>query len=264
MAELCISLLGPLQVTLGREAVAGFESNKPRALLAYLAIEAGRTHARETLAGLLWPDMPNDAALGNLRRVLSNLRQAIGDREAERPCLLITRDTVALDATASVVIDAARFAELVRGAGEASSACDRLEQAVALYRGDLLEGFSLADSAPFEEWLVVARERFRRQLLSALRRLAGRLEGLGDYGRARAYAWRLVELEPWDENAHRTLMRTLALSGRRAEALAHYAACCRLLERELGVAPSRETQALYERIREGSLTRPVSAAPGAP
>ena len=67
MAQLTLSLLGPLQVALGDRQVKGFKSNKVRALLAYLAVEADRPHRRETLAGLLWPEWPDRDALGNLR-----------------------------------------------------------------------------------------------------------------------------------------------------------------------------------------------------
>ena len=94
MAHLSLSLLGPFQVTLDGQPVTGFRSNKVRALLAYLAVEADRTHRREVLAGLLWPDWPDRDALSNLRYALSNLRRVIGDRQAEPSFLLITRDTL--------------------------------------------------------------------------------------------------------------------------------------------------------------------------
>ena len=80
MAHLSVSLLGPFQVTLDGQPVTAFKSNKVRALLAYLTVEADRPHPREVLAGLLWPDWPNRDALSNLRYALSNLRQVIGDR----------------------------------------------------------------------------------------------------------------------------------------------------------------------------------------
>ena len=65
-----LSLLGPFQATLDGQPVTGFKSNKVRALLAYLAVEADRTHRREVLAGLLWPDWPDRDALDNLRYAL--------------------------------------------------------------------------------------------------------------------------------------------------------------------------------------------------
>ena len=87
MAHLSISCLGGFQVTLDAWPVTDNKSNKVRALLAYLAVEAERSHRREVLAGLLWPDWPNRSALSNLRYALSNLRRVIGDRTAEPPNL---------------------------------------------------------------------------------------------------------------------------------------------------------------------------------
>ena len=94
MAHLDISLLGPIQVTLDGQLITGFKSNKVRALLAYLAVEAGKPHRRETLAGLLWPDWSEREALGNLRYTLSDLRRAIEDRAADPPFLIISRDSI--------------------------------------------------------------------------------------------------------------------------------------------------------------------------
>ena len=82
MPQLSISLLGPFQVTLDGEPVTTFDSDKGRALLAYLAMEADRPHRRESLAGLLWPDWPERSARKNLSNALYNLRQVIRDQDA--------------------------------------------------------------------------------------------------------------------------------------------------------------------------------------
>ena len=77
MAHLCLSLLGPFQATLGGVPIASFESDKVRALLAYLAVEAEQPQRRERLAGLLWPDRPEHSSRNNLRYALSNLREPL-------------------------------------------------------------------------------------------------------------------------------------------------------------------------------------------
>ena len=77
MAHLSIRLLGPFQVTLVGEPATGFATDKARALLAYLAVEADRPHRREALAGLLWPDYPERSARTSLRSALANLRQVM-------------------------------------------------------------------------------------------------------------------------------------------------------------------------------------------
>ena len=80
MAALSLSLLGTVQIALDGKPITDFKSDKVRALLIYLAVEADRPHRRETLAALLWPEIPDRAARNNLRDALANLRHAIGDR----------------------------------------------------------------------------------------------------------------------------------------------------------------------------------------
>ncbi|UCC63308.1 MAG: AAA family ATPase [Anaerolineae bacterium] len=256
MARLLLSLLGPFQAMLDEQPATGFESNKVRALLIYLAVEVDRPHPREVLAGLLWPEWPDREARGNLRYALSNLRQAIGDRDALPPFLLITHDMLQFNAASDHWLDVAAFTELT-GLGDPSA----LEQAVALYRGSFLEGFSVSSAAPFEEWALLKGEQLGRQMLTALYRLAATFEQRGEYERAQPYAWRQVELEPWNEEAHQQLMRLLALRGQRSGALAQYETCRRLLAEELGVEPADETTALYESIRDGTLVAPSFVLP---
>jgi DNA-binding SARP family transcriptional activator/class 3 adenylate cyclase/tetratricopeptide (TPR) repeat protein len=255
MARLSLTLLGPFGAALDREPVTGFDSNKVRALLAYLAVELARPHPRSYLAGLLWPDWPERSALANLRGALANLRTAIGDREASPPFLRISRETIQLNPKGDHWVDAVAFSRLAQ-ANAATS--DGLEQAIALYRGPFMEGFSIGDGVAYEDWISLTRDRMQRQVLATFQRLVEHREGQGDYGRACEVAWRWVELAPWQEQAHRATMHLLALSGQRGAALAQYEACRRALREELDVEPGEETRQLYERIRDGELgPRPV-------
>jgi len=258
MARLSLSLLGPFQVMLDDEPVSGFESNKARGLLAYLAVEANRPHLRETLAGLLWPNSPDRVARGNLRHTLSNLRQAIGDHDAEPSFLSITRDTIQFNSASDHVLDVDIFTKQISAGESDHSEIGRLETALSLYRGSFLEGLSISDTVAFEEWALFKREHLGRLAFGAFGRLAALHEGRGEYDQAQTYAWRQVELEPWDEEAHQRLMRLLALSGRRSAALAQFETCRRLLAKELGVEPAAETTRLYQQIRDGKLGEPKS------
>ena len=91
--------------------------------------------------------------------------------------------------------------------------------------------------------------------MNALHLLARCHEQLGELKQALWHTWRQLELDPWREGAHRQLMRLLALSGRRSAAMRQYRVCMRVLEEELGVPPSEETTAMYERIRSGRVGR---------
>ncbi len=260
MPRLTIFLLGALQVILDGEPVIDFATDKARALLAYLAVEADKPHRRDELAGLLWPDRPRRKARQNLRQTLSYVRQAIGDQKTETPSLRVTRQTIQFDSGRPHWLDVAEFTRLVetcrRHRHRSLAGCvpciRRMAQVADLYRGEFLEHFFIGDSTIFEEWASLQREWLHRRAIQALMLLSRYHERRGEYAQARHYARRQVELEPWREEAHRQLMRLLALDGERSAALAQYEACRRVLSEELDVEPSRATVALYEQIREAT------------
>ena len=146
MAHLSLSLLGGFQAALDGEPIVGFESAKVRALLAYLAVEADRPHRRETLATLLWSNRPEPSARNNLRHALAALRKTIGDHSAAPPYLLITRETIQFNGASDHWLDVQAFSAPVGARQGEHRAVLQLEEAVSLYRGVFLEGFSLRDS----------------------------------------------------------------------------------------------------------------------
>ena len=261
MSQLSLSFLGPFTVRLGNKSVTQFESDKVRALLAYLAVEAGMPHRRSALAGLLWPDHPESAARASLRNALANLRQVICDQKTEPPYLIIDSETIQFNPSSDHWLDVGAFEELSI-LGDQPSSTDfpqskitNLKSAISIYRGSFLQGFSLKDSPAFEEWSLLVREDLHRKVVLALSSLTQEFELRDDFDQASAYAFRLVALEPWHEEHCRHLMRLLALNGQRAAALAQYEACRRSLEDELGVQPDAETVQLYEHIRDGELKK---------
>ncbi|NJC97527.1 MAG: hypothetical protein C3F07_15485 [Anaerolineales bacterium] len=250
MAHLRISLLGPIQVTLDGQPITGFKSNKVRALLAYLAVEADKPHRRESLAGLLWPDWSEREALSNLRYTLSDLRKAIDDRVADPPYLIISRESIQFNTASDHWLDVTGFTQNLESQ---NTSIEEKEKAASLYRGSFLEGFSVENSPTFDEWALLTRERLARLALTSLHTLAENYEEQREYEKAQSFVWRQLQLEPWEESAHQQLMRVLALSGQRGAALAQYESCCRLLKQGLDVEPSEETKELYEQIRDGIL-----------
>jgi len=269
MARLSLSMLGTFQATLDGEPVTTFESDKVRALMAYLAVEAEQPHRREKLAGLLWPELSERSARQNLSQALYNLRRAIGDRDATPPFLIVNPQTLQFNRSSDHCLDVAVFKELLADCEEhrhrrlaGCDVCmDQLQQAVGLCQGGFLEGISLGDSPAFEEWSLLEGEHLQRLLMEALSHLADCLEQRGEYEAALQQRWRRVELDPWQEEAHRDLMRVQALSGRRSAALAQYEHCRRTLAEELGVEPEEKTTALYQRIRDGPALPALSPVP---
>lgn len=253
MPRLTVYLLGSFQVLLDERPASGFDSDKVRALLAFLFIEAGRSHRRERLAALLWPESPHHSALMSLRGALANLRQVIGDHRAAPPYLLISRQSIQFNIASQAWCDAAAFSAMLDAAEQSQDAALVLDQAVALYRGDFLEGLSLGHNLAFEEWALLRREEYRCQVMEALRRLALHCDRGGDTGKTLAYAQRMTAVDDLDEQAWRLLMRSMALEGKRNAALAHYSVCRNILSRELGIEPDPETTRLYEDIRSGKM-----------
>ena len=258
-SPLRIRLLGDMAVTCTSQQVDRFRSNKGRALLAYLVQEQRRLH-RDQLGALLWPDLPTSRGRANLSRVLSNLRKLV-------PHYLLTdRDTVQFDTDRPHQIDTCVFYQQTQellAAPEAAFDPVAAAQALALYRGAFLEGFSLPDSPAFEEWLVVQRERFHQRTLNVLESLIRHHIRRGEFAVARRYVRRALALEPWREATHRQAMLITALQGEREQALHQYETCRQILAEELGVTPSEETQALHRRIRSGEV-RPLAPEADAP
>lgn len=245
MARLSLSLLGTFQVTLAGQPVHRFRVKTAQALLAYLAVEADRPHHRDTLAGLLWPNVVNAVAINNLRHALSDLRKAIGDTAAA-PFLHITRHALQFNSASDSWLDTQAFRNGVQSDDPVQQA-----QAVGLYRGPFLDGFSLNTSPAFEEWLIVRQQQYHQLAVGALRQLADWHIRRGEYPAAQRHVQHLLELEPWHEQALSLLMELLTLDGRRTEALAQYDAYRRLIDRELGVPPAPELTAQYDRLRAG-------------
>ncbi len=267
MACLAMSLLGTFEVTLAGVPVTTFGYDKVRALLAYLAVEADRPHRRDTLTGLFWPERPERQARQNLSQALLKLRQALGDRQARPPYLLITPQTLQFNRSGDYELDVTAFSSLLeacrahdhsRLAG-CHSCLKRLQRAVALYRGDFLAGFALNDSPAFEEWALLRRERLQQLAVDALHHLVLAYQAQGDDEAALPYARRRLELDPWREDACRELMRLLARSDQRAAALTQYETYRQQLWAELGLEPPAATTRLYEQIRTGK----ISGAAGA-
>jgi WD40 repeat protein/serine/threonine protein kinase len=253
MATLYLKLLGPFQVLEGDQPVTKFESDRVRALLAYLAVEADRPHRREHLAALLWPNWPERSARTNLRRALSNLRQVIGDHDAEPPYLQITRQSIQFNSASDSAVDAQIIASVFSLKGRSEEDIQKLEEAVNLYLGNFLEGFTIADSPSFEEWALLTREQLNRMMRDGLQHLAEYHEDQSDYQSAIVYSRRLLEMEPLLESAHQGMMKLLAANGQRSAAFAQYEECRRILAEELSVEPSPETEAIFNQIKSGEI-----------
>ncbi len=248
MTRLSLSLLGGFDATIGTRAFTF--TRKAQALLAFLALSPGHASPRAHLAALLWAERGEEQARNSLRQAIFDIRAALGT-DGER-LLRADHERVELLA-ARLEVDALAFQELAK-TGSASA----LDQAAALYRGELLAGLAVKE-APFESWLTGERERLHQL---AVRVLSARFEQqrtAGTLDVAIETALRLLALDPLQEPVHRALMHAYAGQGNRALALRQYRLCVDTLRRELRVEPEAETRQVY---REILAERAASTGPG--
>lgn len=245
-----IRALGGLSILRDTQTVTGFDARKVPALLVYLACNP-RPHSREVLAEMLWEDRTQTQSLSNLRAALTNLRKTVG------PFVDITRETVSICADREVWTDTIVFEEyLVQ---------QNIHDALTLYRGDFLEGFTI-DSQGFEDWIFLERERLRLCAISALDTLITQHLHQGEFTQGIARATQLLHMDSLREKTFHQFIQLLALSGEREAALAQYETCRQMLHTEFGVQPTPETTDLYQRICAGEIMgertlSPVVAAP---
>jgi len=248
--SLQVHLLG-----LPRVECAGFPLSIPRrqvrALLYRLAVQL-RPVSRDHLCFLLWSDEPDAMARRNLSRLLPQLRMALPEPAA----LKVSKDAIALDRE-SVVSDTALFQRLLAQL-EGEPRIDDLTRAVDLYRGAFLDGFSLPSAAEFEVWASLERERWQELYLRALATLIDEHAAQDHLAEAIGCAERYLETDDLAETVHRRLIELYTASGERGAALRQYERCVTVLERELGVSPLPQTQAVYQAILSGA---PVAEAP---
>ncbi|MEZ4512084.1 MAG: BTAD domain-containing putative transcriptional regulator [Chloroflexota bacterium] len=260
MLTLRIEMLGPLQVRVGEET-AVFRTDAERVLLAYLAAHQGRAQRRDTLAGLLSPDRPDQEALTYLRNRLARLRGVVRDDEASPPLLAIDRKQITLRNGDDIEVDVAQFERLLaaveshphRRLAGCPTCVAHLEEAVALVRGEFLAGLNFP-SETWEAWLLAQREHVGQRALAAMTRLREVWWERGELTAVLTIAHRQIQLEPWLEAAHRAIMHAHAALGDRNAALAQFEQCQTVLWDELGIEPDTETTHLHETIQSVPLS----------
>jgi DNA-binding SARP family transcriptional activator len=239
LSHLQIKLFGGFEARHGSGPALLIPRKKAQALLAYLACRPGEAYPRDKLAALLWPETTDREARQSLRQNLVTLRRALP--QAAISALQLHRESVMLRPTL-VEVDVPQFERLITDGSPTA-----LEQAAALYRGDLLEGIPVTE-APFEEWLSAERARLRELAMEVLARLLTHQRKMGEVEASVQTALRLLALDSLQEIAHRMLMRLYIQQGRRDAALRQYQVCVDVLQRDLGVEPEAETKQLYQEI----------------
>jgi DNA-binding SARP family transcriptional activator len=221
--------------------VAKITSDRSQALLAYLVLHCQAAQSRQRIAFHLWSESPEERARANLRKELSHLRHALPNPDEY---LRVDTKTLQWLPQGNFTLDVAEFEAAVKAAEQAtdpSAIQAKLEQAIELYRGDLLPDWD-------DEWVLLERERLQQLHLRVLERLVKALEAQHDYQTALTYARQMLRIDSLNEATYSALMRLYSLSGDRAKALQVYHQCMTVLREELGIDPSLTTRKLYEQL----------------
>lgn len=211
-------------------------TRKTVSLLAYLLLHLHSTHSREKLAALFWGDFSDQQARHSLRTSLARLR-----KEITAELFISDRETVQINPDIFIWVDALQLEEETISASKGET--KDLQDAIALYRGDLLADF-------YDDWILRERDHYRNLYLDLLLRITQLMRSLSKYARAIEYAERALQYDPANERAHQHLIFCYLANGDRGAALRQYEDCQRILQEELAVEPSPETTALYQWLRQ--------------
>ncbi len=224
---------GALDLTSERQAAELrqlLQQPKRVGLLVYLRLKASNGPVRrDTLLGVFWPDLSQERGRRALSQALYVLRQSLGNGLVET----VGQDTIGVDPS-RIWCDASSL--------ETALAEGDPEKALALYRGDLLDGFFLSDAPEFERWLDSERARLRGLAAEAAGSLAEREEAAGNLVGAARWARRRAQLAPYDERAVIDLIGVLLRGGDRSGARHEYELYRDRLRTDLDVEPPAEVE----------------------
>jgi len=295
MGVLRVFLFGKFQVKYNEQLLTGLEARKVQELFGYLLFYRDRPHARENLAHLLWGDgfTSTPQTKKYLRQALWQLQTALSSPgpTAVRPdernengvmvghgrargvepappspamgqgLMLLEPEWVQFNPQADLWLDVAVFEEafalMRQTAGRPLEAekAQALQAAVQLYQGDLLEGW-------YQDWCLYERERLQNMYLAMLDKLMHYSEQHQAYEAGLEYGSRILRCDRAHERTHRRMMYLYYLADDRTAALRQYQDCRSALQAELGVAPDKSTQTLYEQLRADEVATAPPASGG--
>jgi DNA-binding SARP family transcriptional activator len=248
-AGLRMFLLGRFEVRAGDDVIIDDEwhHRNAKALLKLLAVQRDRSLHREQVLDEFWSTLNPTAAAANLRKILFDLRAEFAARQVKAQVVTVADDMVVLSPEVSLDID--EFRACARAARFAQDRLDLYEEAIALYRGDLL----VEDR--YAEWTEGPRRELRDLHNDLLIELSQLYAAGGKLELAAERLERLIEADPLNEDANRLMMRVYAEVGSRQKAHRQYKTFSAALLRDIGATPSEETEALIRDILAGKVGR---------
>ena len=252
--DLTINMLGPVDIFRDRArpfAADAWTTRRARDILCFVASRRHHRVSKDAIVDTFWGETELKTIEKNFHPTMSHVRKALNSNQPLKQNFLTYRDgEYQLNQEFSYRIDTEEFDRLI-GEGEAARRArdfdrciEAYEQAVALYRGEFMQG-------TYDEWVEEQRSYYREQYLRMLESLAAVAEKRQEFPRAMDLAQRILRDDPFREDIHCLIMRTQAALGNRVAVKEQYETLCGLLQNELGVEPAMQTQKAYRELMEG-------------
>lgn len=250
--QLRINCFGAPIILNGDEFIESL-TGKAQALFIYLVV-TGRSHARDLLANLLWSEQNNQQARNNLRYLLPELRKALGDY------LIINAQTISFNTQLPYWLDVEILRTTLTALPDHFNP-QEVQQALNLYQGPFLAGFTIRTAPVFDEWVAQQRTEYQLLAVQGFYQLAESYWRQGAINAGLTATQRLLQIEPHHEAGFRLHMRLLVQSGQSHLALEQYQQLQQLLQEKFQLPPEAETRQLYEQLRTGELTTLLPVSP---
>ncbi len=250
MQELRVSLFGTVRFEKPGQLIN--VSGSARLLLAFLLLHRNRIFSREVIAGQLWDGQSQESARKCLNTAIWRLRRVIetGDRKDDPYLITTSGNEIGFNTKSRYWLDVEVLEQALRmnnmslqNPQATDAVVENLEEILALYQGDLMEGF-------YADWVIRERERLRLMYLKGLIFLLNYFEHSSQWEKGLTCGQKILDLDPLREDIHRKMMRFYLENGQRAQAIQQYRTCFLVLKTELGIQPMPETQMVYQQVLE--------------
>ena len=251
VTDLTINMLGPVEIFRDRRrppAADAWTTKRARDILCFIASRRHRRASKDTIIDTFWGETDADVVEKNFHPTVSHIRKALNSNQPLKQNFLLYRDgDYQLNSEFSYRIDIEEFDRFVaqgenaRRARQFEECVEAFGQAVALYRGEFIQG-------SYEPWVEEQRSYYREQYLHLLEALAEVAQKTGDWNRSAQLAQQILREDPFREDIHCLLMRVHVAQGHRGAAREQFELLRRLLQKELGVEPGPETRKLYNEL----------------
>jgi ATP/maltotriose-dependent transcriptional regulator MalT/DNA-binding SARP family transcriptional activator len=251
VVDLTINMLGPVEIYRDPTkpfAADAWTTKRARDILCFIASRRHRRASKDTIIDTFWGESDLEVIEKNFHPTVSHIRKALNSNQPLKQNFLLYRDgDYMINPEFSYRIDTEEFDRLVsegeaaRRAREFERCINSYEQAIAIYRGEFMQG-------SYDEWVEEQRSYYREQYLRMLEALAAVAQKTEDWSRSLKLAQQILRDDPFREDIHCLIMRAQAALGNRVAVKEQYETLRRVLRKELGVEPASETQKTYKEL----------------